>query len=239
MSKTGFQNLPKNQSLNKQSKEFAEIKADSDSSQNQSFFSELTNHLCSDACPSEYINRRLTTGEFDAYPFSILKKLVDTPQSPVHHPEGCVWNHVLLVVDQAAQVRHLSHNPLVFMWAALLHDIGKSETTRTRKGRIVSYDHDTVGMDLSVKFLLELTDNHEFIEQVSKLVKYHMHPLYVNKGLPFGDVKGMKAETDMHEMALLGYCDRMGRIGSKAEEEKANIEEFIQKCGVKDVTLSI
>lgn len=169
----------------------------------------------------------------------MLKKLETTPQSPTHHPEGCVWNHVCLVVDEAAQVRHLSHNPLVFMWATLLHDLGKSETTRTRKGRIVSYDHDTVGMDMAIKFLEELTDDQEFISQVSKLVKYHMHPLYVNKKLPFGDVQGMKAETDMHEIALLGYCDRMGRLGSKAEEEKANIQEFLHNCGIKNVSLSL
>lgn len=205
----------------------------------ESFFSNLTNHLCHDNYPSEYINKLLKEGNFDKYPFSMLKKLETTPQSPTHHPEGCVWNHVCLVVDEAAQVRHLSHNPLVFMWATLLHDLGKSETTRTRKGRIVSYDHDTVGMDMAIKFLEELTDDQEFISQVSKLVKYHMHPLYVNKKLPFGDVQGMKAETDMHEIALLGYCDRMGRLGSKAEEEKANIQEFLHNCGIKNVSLSL
>ncbi|WMI79807.1 HDIG domain-containing metalloprotein [Anaerotignum sp. MB30-C6] len=201
-------------------------------------FEEITDHLCSDQHPSAYINGLLKKDGFDVHPFSMLKKLEVTPQSPVHHPEGCVWNHVALVVDQAAQVRHLSYNPKVFMWAALLHDIGKGETTRTRKGRIVSYDHDTVGMNLAINFLTELTDDDSFIQQVSKLVKYHMHPLYVNKSLPFGDVKGMKAETDMHETALLGYCDRMGRLGCKTEEEKANIKEFLERCGV-DVTLSL
>lgn len=200
-------------------------------------FLEINQHLCEDHQPSEYITRLMTHNIFSLYPFSLLKKLVDTPQSPVHHPEGCVWNHVRLVVDQAAKVRHLSKNAPVFMWAALLHDIGKAETTRTRKGRIVSYDHDTVGGDLSVKFLSELTDDNKFIQKVSMLVKYHMHPLYVNKDLPFGDVKKMLVETDMHEIALLGYCDRMGRLGSKSEEEKANIKEFLRKCGVGDIGL--
>lgn len=197
-------------------------------------FSELNQHLCFDSQPSKNINQLMANGTFDRSPLLLLKKLKNTPQSPIHHPEGCVWNHVCLVVNQAAQVRHLSHNPTVFMWSALLHDIGKSETTSMRKGRIVSYNHDTVGMDICVKILSEMTDNQEFIYQVSKLVKYHMHPLYVNNNLPFGDVKGMKAETDIYEVALLGYCDRMGRTGSNCEDVKANIKGFLIKCGVSN-----
>ncbi|MPN38076.1 hypothetical protein SDC9_185599 [bioreactor metagenome] len=61
-----------------------------------------------------------------------------------------------------------------------------------------------------------------------------MHPLYVNNNLPFGDVKGMKAETDIYEVALLGYCDRMGRTGSNCEDVKADIKEFLIKCGVSN-----
>lgn len=32
----------------------------------------------------------------------MLYNLKETEQSKVHHPEGNVWNHVLLVVDEAA-----------------------------------------------------------------------------------------------------------------------------------------
>jgi HD superfamily phosphodiesterase len=46
-------------------------------------------------------------------------------QQPDHHPEGNVWEHILLVVDLAAEGRHLSEDPRVFMWSALLHDLGK------------------------------------------------------------------------------------------------------------------
>ncbi|NCC16595.1 MAG: HDIG domain-containing protein [Clostridia bacterium] len=202
-------------------------------------YTELTKHLCSDLQPSEYLNRLLSEGSFDEHPFSMLKILDTIPQSPIYHPEGCVWNHVCLVVDQAAQLRRQSCTPVHFMWAALLHDIGKSKTTRTRKGRITAYDHDTVGMQMAVEFLSPLTEDEEQIRQVSKLVKYHMHPLYVLKGLPFADISGMKSETDVREIALLGFCDRMGRIGSQAEDEKMNIEEFMLKCGIEDGSLHL
>jgi putative nucleotidyltransferase with HDIG domain len=48
----------------------------------------------------------------------------------------------LLVVDEAAKRKAYSTDQRVFMWAALLHDIGKPASTRLRKGRITAYNHD-------------------------------------------------------------------------------------------------
>lgn len=196
----------------------------------EQIYKELTIHLCEDIKPSAYLNMVSDVGGFNATPFSMLKALENVPQSPVHHPEGCVWNHVCLVVDQAAQVRQKSHAPKVFMWAALLHDIGKAKTTRMRRGKITAYDHDTIGAKLCVEFLSQLTEDDAFINTVSMLVKYHMHPLYVLKNLPFGNIQDMKIETEIKEIALLGFCDRMGRLGSNLEEEQNNYQEFLKKC---------
>lgn len=209
------------------------------SSTSKELFSDLTRHLCADFKPSEYLNQRLAAGDFDEYPFTMLKILEDIPQSPIHHPEGCVWNHVCLVVDYGAQVRQQSRDPLVFMWAALLHDLGKSKTTRERRGRITAYEHDTVGMHMAVEFLSELTEDEALIKKVSMLVKYHMHPLYILKKLPFGNLQAMKADTDIREIALLGFCDRMGRTGSKGEDENKSINDFLLKCGINNSPLSL
>lgn len=200
---------------------------------------ELTKHLCRDIKPSDYLNRLSHAGGFHSFPFSMLKDLEKVPQSPIHHPEGCVWNHVCLVVDQAAEVRQESQYPTAFMWAALLHDIGKAKTTRNRRGKITAYDHDSVGMQLSIEFLSQLTEDQKQIRLVSMLVKYHMHPLYVLKNLPFGDIQGLKTETDPREIALLGFCDRMGRLGSNVEDEKKNMQEFMDKCGLKDTSINL
>lgn len=196
----------------------------------EQLYIELTKHLCEDIKPSEFLNMLSDGGGFNDFPFSMLKALKKVPQSPVHHPEGCVWNHVCLVVDQGAMVRHKSRNPEVFMWAALLHDIGKGKTTRTRRGKITAYDHDTVGAKLSIEFLSQFTTDEAFIKMVSMLVKYHMHPLYVLKSLPFGDIQSMKTDTEIEEIALLGFCDRMGRLGSNLEEEQQNYLKFLMKC---------
>lgn len=198
----------------------------------QAMFEQMARHLLEDEKPSVFLTHAAGDPLFMEHPFDMLHALQDTEQSPVHHPEGSVWNHTLMVVDQAAQYRHLSGNAPVFMWAALLHDIGKPATTRVRKGRITAYDHDRVGAELAEQFLQALTQDSPWIRQVAALVRWHMQVMYTLKGLPFGDVEAMKRETDVREIALLGYCDRMGRTGADPHAEKAQIRLFLQKCGV-------
>jgi hypothetical protein len=40
----------------------------------------------------------------------------------------------------------------------------------------------------------------------------------------------MKYNTDIREIALLGLCDRMGRLNSNRLEERKNIQKFLQEC---------
>ncbi|MEG0128723.1 MAG: phosphohydrolase, partial [Clostridium sp.] len=83
---------------------------------------------------------------------------------------------------------------------------------------------------LAKKFLEEFTDNREFIDGVSALVRWHMQILFVVNRLPFADVKGMMSQVNINEVGLLGYCDRMGRTNSDSNNEKHNIELFIAEC---------
>lgn len=197
-------------------------------------FEEFEKHLMEDEKPSNYFEKIINNkGIFDEYPFTLLGALVDTQQSPEHHPEGNVWIHTMLVVDNAAKVKDLSENPRAFMWGALLHDLGKAPTTRIKKGKITSYDHDKVGAELCRKFLEQFTSDEEFIKRVIALVRWHMQTLFVIKNLPFGDVKGMSLEVSIKEIALLSQCDRLGRgeiSEKKIKEEKENIKTFIRKC---------
>lgn len=195
----------------------------------KALYLEIDHHLLDDAAPSVFLDSIKAKQEFRAYPFGMLYRLQDTRQPPQHHPEGSVWNHTLMVVDEAAGLKDRSRDARAFMWAALLHDIGKPPTTRMRKGRITSYDHDKVGEPMARQFLSEFTDDMAFLERACALVRYHMHILYVDKDLPFADIRGMKERTDVDEVALLGLCDRLGRKGSDRAEEEANIRLFLEK----------
>lgn len=203
------------------------------------FMIELNNHILLDEKPSIFLNSVLNTKIFKEYPFNMLGKLKETEQSPIHHPEGNVWNHTMLVVDQAAEQKNKSKDKKVFMWAALLHDIGKAETTKNKNGKITAYNHESVGADLCVKFLKEFTPDDIFIKKVKGLVRWHMQILHVVKDMPFADIKSMEEETDINEVALLGFCDRMGRTNVDTEKEMLNIKIFLEKCNKFDYNKNI
>ena len=183
--------------------------------------------------PSKEIIRLIKEGKLDEQPFDLIKKLSEIDQNRKYHPEGNVLNHVLLVVDEAAKNKNHSKNKEVFMWAALLHDMGKLTTTKLRKGRLTSYNHDVEGEKIAYDILDKLGKDKDFKVKVSKLVRYHMQPLFFDKNLPFFDPSNMLKECDYEEVALLSKCDRLG-IGelneSKIKEECDRIENFKNYC---------
>lgn len=179
-----------------------------------------------DEKPSDFMNALSGEEAMDQYPLGMLKLLKSTEQSKKYHPEGSVWNHTMLVLDEAAKVRGQAKDARAFMWAALLHDIGKPGTTRVRKDKITSYDHDKAGERLCIEFLWVFTEDEEFIRKVSSLVRYHMHMLYVTRDLPYKDMEGLMKRVDIDEIALLCLCDRLGRTGADRRAEEAEYKEF-------------
>lgn len=193
-------------------------------------FREIDEHLRGDEKPSIFLGEVYNDARFQKFPFDMLYALKKTEQSPVHHPEGNVWNHTIMVTDEAAKLKTKSKNPAVLMWAAFLHDIGKPPTTKIRRGKQTSYDHDKVGAEMANKFLRVFTEDERFIDNVCRLIRYHMQVLFVVKDLPFADIKGIQTDTDIKELALLGLCNRLGRKGSDRSKEENNIELFLRKC---------
>ena len=196
-------------------------------------FADFETHLMQDDRPSLYFNGLMEAGSFPGSPpFDMLGCLAGVKQSPVHHPEGDVWAHTMLVVDNAAQLKSTSGNPRALLWAALLHDVGKKETTRVRKGRITAYDHDKAGRRLAEQFLRLCGQDEAFVADVGALVRWHMQALYASRHLPFFNPRAMMAEADVDEVALLCLCDRLGRgpvTSQIIEKERAHITAFIQK----------
>lgn len=112
--------------------------------------------------------------------FPELAALVGVPQDPQWHPEGTVWVHTLLVVDEAAALRSGdTDDDLVLMWAALCHDLGKAVTTvRGEDGRIRSPRHEPEGVPLSEALLGRLRLPQTLIDRVAVLVRYHLAPAH-------------------------------------------------------------
>ncbi|WP_426349638.1 HDIG domain-containing metalloprotein [Alloiococcus sp. CFN-8] len=165
----------------------------------------------------------------DLYPFTMIVDMASVPQEPKYHPEGDVLIHTMMVVDEAARRRGLSTDEEALMWSALLHDLGKKETTKRRKGRWTSYDHDKVGEEKVKNFFYAISGGPELMElsnRVEKLTRWHMQTLFITKKLPFADVDGMFSEVDIQELALLSLCDRLGRGGLNRQERLQVVEQI-------------
>lgn len=165
-----------------------------------------------------------------------LYRLINCRQEPKNHPEGDVWEHTLLVVDRAAQLKKQSKDPLALMWAALLHDIGKPDTTRKREGKIVSYGHDVAGEKLAVQFLENLRCSKSMTAKVAVLVKEHMHPvlLYRQKEkVTDKAIRKLVNRVDLMELLLLSEADYLGRA---KERDYTPIREWylekVEKLGL-------
>lgn len=179
--------------------------------------------------PSIEIKKLIDEGKFNQKPFIKIKNLEDIEQNLIHHPEGNVLNHILLVIDKASEYKEQSKDKRVFMWAALLHDLGKLTTTKERKGKITAYGHDLQGEILARQFLNQVTDDDNFINNVCVLVKYHMQPLFYDKKLPYFKEKEIIKDSDYEEISLLSLADRLGRLNlcdEKIKQEEKRINSF-------------
>lgn len=189
-------------------------------------FLEIEQHLLNDSKPSIYLEETLNSKKLDNYPFLMIKELQEVDQNPKFHPEGNVFIHTMMVIDEGAKVRERSLNKRAFMWALLLHDIGKKPTTKIRKGKLTSYNHDIVGADMVRKFLSHFNEEESFIEEVRALVRWHMQSLFVTKNLKYQNVDAMLEEVNVNDIVLISLSDRLGRGNLKSNEIRETEEQI-------------
>ncbi|ALB43863.1 MULTISPECIES: HDIG domain-containing metalloprotein [Clostridium] len=196
-------------------------------------FLNIEERLISDDKPSIYLENALKNHNLDNYPFSMISDLRDVDQNPKFHPEGNVFIHTMMVIDQGAVNRERSRDKRVFMWALLLHDIGKKPTTKLRKGRLTSYNHDSVGAEMAREFLTYFNMEENFIDEVRGLVRWHMQSLFVTKDMKFQNIGDMLRDVDINEIFLVSLSDRLGRGNldhieiNKTKEEVRKFKEKI------------
>jgi len=109
-----------------------------------------------------------------------LAALQNVPQEGEWHPEGDVWTHTLLVVDEA---KKLSDNynlkgdeKKAVIYTALCHDLGKPQTTEFTEGRIRSRGHELAGGEPARAFLERIGVQKKLVEKIVKLTENHLWP---------------------------------------------------------------
>ena len=154
--------------------------------------------------------------------FPELKALVGCQQEPEWHPEGDVWVHTLMVIDQARRrIADLDHaDQLIVMLGAVTHDFGKPATTAWIDGRIRSLNHEEEGVAPATAFLDRLNihtfDGNDVRTQVLGLVAHHLKPgmLYkVRETLTDGAFRRLAQKANLELLARLAKSDCLGRTG--------------------------
>lgn len=111
-------------------------------------------------------------------------KLKGVQQPPQYHPEGDVWIHTLMLLDQLE-----AGCPMTLAWGALLHDIGKPATYQppsTPEDRIRFNGHVEVGVAIAAEICRRLRFSNEETTQILALIHNHMR---------FADTPHMKTAT--------------------------------------------
>ena len=143
-----------------------------------------------------------------------LEALIGCEQTPVWHPEGDVWRHTLLCLDEAAKLRSKDDDDLVLMLAVLCHDLGKPATTFVRKdGRIVSPGHDAAGKAPALSFINRIWHRNDLPERVLPLVEHHMAPAQFVKGNA-GDRAYRRLALEVQRLDLLAKLARCDVIST-------------------------
>jgi tRNA nucleotidyltransferase (CCA-adding enzyme) len=205
-------------------------------------FAELEKLLMKSPRPSEGL-RLLHEWELLAAVAPELVSLADTPQDPSWHPEGDVWTHTLLAVDQAAGLRDDLERPraLALMLATLCHDLGKPSTTRPERGRIRSLGHEAAGVEPTLALLdrwkVHSLQGYAVREQVLGLVAHHLKPglLYEQRQrVSDGAIRRLARKCDPELLYRVARADCLGRAGDFSVEAMEWFRERVRALEVTD-----
>jgi poly(A) polymerase len=131
-------------------------------------------------------------------------------QPPEYHPEGDVWKHTLLLLEQ------LDHPSTALALGALLHDVGKPPTFRVAE-RIRFDGHVEEGVRLAHGILHRLRFSREEMEQVEALIANHMR---------FKDVERMKDSTLKRFLRMPGFEEHLELHRLDVSSSNKNLENY-------------
>ena len=152
-----------------------------------------------------------------------MESLYECPQDAEWHPEGDVWTHTLMVIDQArTRNDDLDRARLAtVMLGAVCHDLGKPATTAMIDGRVRSPGHEAAGVGPTTLLLDRLNvrtmDGFDVRGQVLGLVTEHLRPSAFYKAkdtVTDGAFRRLSQKVDMELLVRFARADCHGRTGT-------------------------
>ena len=137
-------------------------------------------------------------------------------QPPQFHPEGDVWVHTLLLLEQLPPGCSLA-----LAWGALLHDGGKPPTFRVAPDRIRFDNHVEVGVAIGAEICHRLRFSNDDTHQILALIQNHMR---------FADAPQMKNSTLKRFFRLDRFDEHLAlhRMDCLAAHGNLDIFDFVR-----------
>lgn len=144
-----------------------------------------------------------------------IKAFQGVQQPPEYHPEGDVWTHVLLMLEQ------LRTPPSTLALGVLFHDVGKPPTFRIAD-RIRFDGHAEIGAEMTKWRMSQLRFSSDDTEQVTSLVANHMK---------FKDVRQMRLSTLKRFLRLPKFEEHLElhRLDCLASNGYTDSYEFVRE----------
>jgi poly(A) polymerase len=149
-----------------------------------------------------------------------IARMKGVEQPPQFHPEGDVWIHTLLMIEQLR-----AGCSATLAWGVLLHDVGKPPTFTPPSGpngRIRFDHHVEVGAKMAEEICGRLRFSNDEIAQVVALVANHLR---------FKDVQQMKLSTLKRFVRLLKFDEHLElhRLDCLSSHRNLDAYNFVQK----------
>ncbi len=173
--------------------------------------------------------------------FPELKALIGCIQEPEYHPEGDVWIHTMMCLDELARIlreRNIKdeYKKLYLFYGILCHDFGKPFCTKEINGKITSHKHESLGIEPTISFLSKLTNEKRFIEIVCSLVKNHLTPfqLYLSES-SLKAIKKLSLKVNIEDLCLVCLADCLGRTIKDKEKCPKATSWLLEKAKELDI----
>jgi tRNA nucleotidyltransferase (CCA-adding enzyme) len=174
--------------------------------------------------------------------FPAIRAIVGCRQNPQIHPEGDVFTHTKLVLDQAAPLAQSLPKPkrIAVMLATLLHDLGKPLTIGEVDGKISHFGHDEAGVKPAESVLdtlgLYTLDGYNVRSQVLSLVREHLRPGQLYKdpaNASEGTFRRLARRVDIGLLYLVSKADALGRGPNSSAAAEEWFIERAKEIGVE------
>jgi poly(A) polymerase len=146
-----------------------------------------------------------------------IVRMKGVEQPPQFHPEGDVWVHTLMLLEQLS-----AGCAMTLAWGALLHDVGKPPTFKRAPDRIRFDGHVEVGAAMGADICRRFRFSNEETRQVLALIENHMR---------FADAPRMKESTLKRFFRLECFEEHleMHRMDCLAAHGNLDIYEFVRE----------